>query len=89
MTFDQEDLYPTVSEKAAALGFSLIQNHPFLDGNKRTAHATMETFLVLNGYEIIATVDDQEKIILDVAAGKIPREDFTSWLREHVVPFRP
>ncbi|MCP9468975.1 MAG: type II toxin-antitoxin system death-on-curing family toxin [Nitrospira sp.] len=49
MTFDGAELYPTVVEKAASLGFSLIQNHPFVDGNKRTAHAAMETFLVLNG----------------------------------------
>lgn len=52
MTFGGAELYPTVVEKAASLGFSLIQNHPFVDGNKRTAHATLETFLVLNGYEI-------------------------------------
>ena len=49
MTFDGEDLYPTLIEKASALGFSIIQNHPFIDGNKRTAHAAMEIFLILNG----------------------------------------
>jgi death-on-curing protein len=46
MTFGGEDLYPSIVEKASALGFSLIQNHPFVDGNKRTGHAAMETFLV-------------------------------------------
>ena len=56
MTFDGEDLYRTLIEKASALGFSLIQNHPFVDGNKRTAHAAMETFLILNGSEISAEV---------------------------------
>jgi death-on-curing protein len=60
MVFADEDLYPTLPDKAAALGFSLIQNHPFLDGNKRTGHAAMETFLVLNGHEIQATVDEQQ-----------------------------
>lgn len=60
MTFGGAELYPTVVEKAVSLGFSLIQNHPFVDGNKRTAHAAMETFLVLNRYEIRATVDEQE-----------------------------
>jgi death-on-curing protein len=49
MTFGGEELYPTSIEKASALGFSLIKNHPFLDGNKRIGHAAMETFLVLNG----------------------------------------
>lgn len=48
-TFNKIDLYPTVIEKAAILGFSLIQNHPFLDGNKRLGHAAMEVFLLLNG----------------------------------------
>jgi death on curing protein len=84
MTFDGQDLYPTIVEKAAALGFSLIQNHPFVDGNKRTAHAAMETFLVLNGYQIEATIEKQEDMILKVAAGKSSREVFTEWLRQHL-----
>src|SRR6267142_168705 len=66
MTFGGDDLYPSIAEKAAALGHSLIQNHPFLDGNKRVGHAAMEVFLVLNGYEIRAPVDEQEQIILTV-----------------------
>jgi death on curing protein len=86
MTFDGQDLYPTLVEKAAALGFSLIQNHPFVDGNKRTAHAAMETFLVLNGHQIVATVEEQEDIILKVAAGKYRREVFTEWLCQHLQP---
>ncbi len=84
MTFGGQDLYPTIVEKAAALGFSLIQNHPFVDGNKRTAHAAMETFLVLNGNQIEATVEEQEDMILKVAAGKSSREVFTEWLRQHL-----
>lgn len=84
MTFDGQDLYPTLVEKAAALGFSLIKNHPFVDGNKRTAHAAMETFLVLNGYQIVATIEEQEDIILKVAAGKSSREVFTEWLHQHL-----
>ena len=85
-TFGGEDLYPTITEKASALGFSLIQNHPFVDGNKRIGHAAMETFLVINGHEIDASVDDQEQIILLVASGKMKREEFTTWLQNHVVP---
>jgi death-on-curing protein len=50
-TFGGEDLHSTLEDKAAALGFSLAQNHPFVDGNKRVAHAAMETFLMLNGAE--------------------------------------
>ena len=85
MTFGGEDLYPTIFEKAAALGFSLIKNHPFVDGNKRIGHAAMEVFLVLNGFEIEASVDEQENIILQVASGKLERKEFTDWLRTHVI----
>lgn len=85
MTFGGEELYTTLVEKTAALGFSLIKNHPFVDGNKRTGHAAMETFLVLNGYEIDAAVDEQEKVILQVASGELGREEFTDWLRNHVL----
>jgi death on curing protein len=85
MTFNSEELYPTIVEKASALGFSLIQNHPFIDGNKRAGHAAMETFLLLNGYEISANVDEQTEIVLGVASGKINRDTFTEWLRNHIV----
>jgi len=85
LTFDQADLYPNVVAKAAALCFSLIMNHPFVDGNKRVGHAAMETFLIFNGYQIQADVDQQERIILDLAAGKTHRDEFTSWLNDHVV----
>lgn len=84
MTFGGLDLYPTLIEKAAALGFSLIQNHPFLDGNKRTGHASMEIFLVLNGHQIKASVDEQVEIILQVASGAINRETFSEWLGSHI-----
>ncbi len=84
MTFDGGDLYPTISEKASALGFSLIQNHPFVDGNKRTGHAAAEIFLVMNGYQINAHVDEQENVILLVVAGEIGRASFSDWLRNHI-----
>jgi death-on-curing protein len=84
MTFDGKELYPTIIDKAAILGFSLIKNHPFLDGNKRIGHAVMEIFMVLNGFEIEAQMDEQEKIILQLAAGDVERETFTEWLSAHV-----
>jgi len=87
MTFNGEELYRTIVEKASALGFSLIQNHPFIDGNKRTGHAAVEIFLMLNGFEISASVDEQVEIILGVASGKISREVFTNWLQTHIVEF--
>jgi death-on-curing protein len=85
MTFGGEDLYPTVLEKAGALAYSLCLNHPFVDGNKRVAHAAMEIFLVLNGFEINATVDEQEKLSLDLAGGKVKREELIAWLQKKVV----
>jgi death-on-curing protein len=85
-TFGGSDLYPTEIEKAAALGFSIVLGHPFLDGNKRTGHAAMETCLVLNGYELRASVDEQERVMLDLAAGHLTREEFTAWVRDHVSP---
>jgi death-on-curing protein len=63
----------------------LVVNHPFSDGNKRVGHAAAETFLVLNGYELDATVDDGEEVILGVAAGDVSRETLTEWIRAHRV----
>jgi death on curing protein len=85
MTFDGEDLYPSLADKAAALAFSLINNHPFVDGNKRIGHAAMEVFLVLNGHELNASVDEQESIILQVASGVFDREAFTRWVQGAMV----
>jgi len=83
MTFGGEDLYPSLLEKAAALGFSIIMNHPFVDGNKRTGHAATETFLVLNGLEINASVDEQERMVMAIASSKQEREVFVEWLQQN------
>jgi death-on-curing protein len=84
-SFGGEDLYADLASKAAALGHSLIQNHPFVDGNKRIGHGAMEVFLLLNGHEIDASVDDQEKIIIEVASGKVSRVEFSEWISKHMV----
>ncbi len=85
MSYADQELYPTLREKVAALGFSLINNHPFVDGNKRIGHAALEVTLLMNGYEIQADVDSQEAVILAMAASKINRQDFLEWLQDHVV----
>ena len=85
-SFGSTDLYPDLPTKATALAFSLINNHPFIDGNKRIGHAALETFLVLNGYELDATVDAGEEIILAVAAGRAGREKLLAWVQAHVRP---
>lgn len=85
-TIDGKDLYATVAEKVGAHGYGLIQNHPFVDGNKRVGHAAMEVSLVLNGYELAAAIDDAERLILGVAAGAVPRAELVAWLEAHQVP---
>ncbi len=84
MTFGGEDLYPTVEAKGSALCFSLVMNHPFVDGNKRVGHAAMETFLVLNGYELDADVEDGETVMLELASGFLTREEVADWVKTHV-----
>ena len=76
------EAYPSLVEKAAALCFSLSGNHPFVDGNKRVAHAAMEVFLLLNGWELIATVDEQEALMLQLASGEVRRDELLAWLQE-------
>lgn len=85
-SFGGHDLHPTLIEKAGALGFALAQGHPFVDGNKRVAHAAMATFLLLNGAEIGATVDEQERLMLALASGRLSRSALVDWLRQHVTP---
>lgn len=82
---DGQYFYPTVTEKAAALCFSLIQNHPFVDGNKRVGHAAMEVFLDRNGYAIDVAVDIQEQIILGVASGDVSCDQLVRWLEKYAL----
>jgi death-on-curing protein len=86
MSFGGEELYPELATKAAAFCFSLVLNHPFVDGNKRIGHAAMEVFLRLNGYEIDAHVDEQEHVMLRLADGKFGRDDLVDWVRRHIKP---
>lgn len=85
-SFGGGELYGSLPAKAAALGHALIANHPFIDGNKRIGHAAMELLLVLNGFEIAASVDEQERVILDVAGGRLDRPGLTAWLEVQARP---
>ncbi len=91
MTAFGKAAYPTLPTKAAALMFSLINNHPFADGNKRIAHAACETFLVFNGFTLNADVDEQERMVLALASGTFSRQELVRWIRAHVIrlPFAP
>lgn len=82
-TYGGEELYPTTVEKAARLGFSLIANHAFLDGNKRIGILVMLTFLQVNGVSLDIDNDDVARIGLAVAAGEMSYEHLLAWLRAH------
>ena len=84
LTFGDTDLYPDLVTKATALCFSLVMNHPFVDGNKRIGHAAMETMFMLNGFEIVADTNEQEPLMLDLAAGLVTREELVIWLGNHI-----
>jgi len=88
-SFGGQDLYPDLATKAAALCFSLVLNHPFVDGNKRVGHAAMEVFLLLNGHELRATVDEQEQLMLRLAAGQLKRDALAEWVKQHIAQVKP
>jgi len=69
---------------AAAYGFGIAQNHPFIDGNKRTALASVIVFLGLNGLRLDAPGDETTAVVLSLAAGEITEDVFASWIAEHV-----
>ena len=83
-SFGGVDLHASLTDKAAALCFSLVNNHAFIDGNKRIGHAATETFLILNGSEIDAPVDEQERLMLALASGGLTREQLAAWLVAHL-----
>jgi death-on-curing protein len=77
---------PDVFELAAAYAVGLAKNHPFIDGNKRTAYVAMELFLWLNGLELLATDADCVITMLGVAASQISEAELTDWLRQQTEP---
>jgi len=82
-TFGGEDLYPDLFAKAAALMHSLVNNHPFIDGNKRTAYMAGTRFLFVNGYSVRATPRTVIKFLLDVEAKRLSLDDIAGWLKNH------
>lgn len=85
-TFDGEELYPNLFQKAAALMFSIVQNHPFVDGNKRTGITAAGIFLRVNGYKLIAENKVLELFTLNVAQGKMDVASIASWLEANSLP---
>lgn len=82
-TFGGEDLYPTIFEKAAALGESLIVNHPFIDGNKRTGMLCMTALLMVNNYTFIASSHDFYNFVINISTGSISFEEIVKWLKNN------
>jgi len=74
---------PDLADLAAALAHGLARNHPFVDGNKRTAHVSYRTFLALNGTELDATDEEKYLTMIALAEGKLSERDFAAWLRVH------
>jgi death-on-curing protein len=79
-TFDGQPLFPAIQQKAARLGFGIVANHPFLDGNKRTGAHSMLVMLALNGIEPKYTQQELWEIILKVADGKADYDDLLKWV---------
>ena len=75
-----------IARLAAALAHGIARNHPFVDGNKRTSLVAARTFLILNGYELIAPPQDKYLTFLSLAEGSLTEEELTVWLREHIGP---
>ena len=82
-TFDGVELYPSKEEKAAKLGYSLISNHAFVDGNKRIGVYVMLSFLELNGIHIEAADEDVVSLGLGVADGSMEQKDILDWIHKH------
>lgn len=82
-SFDDEDLYPDFFTKAAALMESVINNHPFVDGNKRTGIAATALFLNANGYRLQVSNTELEKFTLEVAQAQHTIEDIAAWLQTY------
>lgn len=84
-TFDGRDLYPDIWHKASALMESLISNHPFIDGNKRTSIASTVLFIRRNGVHLKFTQQEIEIFTLDMALKKMSLKDATGWLQQHAL----
>lgn len=85
-SFGGYDVYPTIYQKAARLGFGLAQNHAFIDGNKRIAAQSVLVFLALNGIEIDCTEFELFSVFLSLASSEITFEDLTDWIIRHCNP---
>ncbi|MEO1069264.1 MAG: type II toxin-antitoxin system death-on-curing family toxin [Cyanobacteria bacterium J06638_6] len=85
-TFGGELLHPALAEQAAAYLYHLSRNHPFIDGNKRTAFAVMDAFIEANGYSLSLTDDEAYNLVMQVAQGQLEKESLAQRLRDAMQP---
>ena len=83
MTFSGKEVHKTVFDKAAAYGFHVCSNHPFIDGNKRASLVLMDVFLQKNGWEIQASEEETYSMMMSLASGKLSKARLSIWLKEH------
>lgn len=84
-TYDGEELYPTLLDKASRLCFGLVKNHPFVDGNKRIRTHAMLVFLAINGIDLEYSDIELIELILSVASGTQSDSDILRWLQQHII----
>lgn len=84
-TFDGQELFPSIAEKAATLTHALVKGHPFVDGNKRTAMTAAAVVLVLNGYRLLATQEDFEETAVAVAIDRLDVQALAEWFRKNMI----
>ncbi|QMS89990.1 type II toxin-antitoxin system death-on-curing family toxin [Nostoc edaphicum CCNP1411] len=83
-TFGGELLHPTIHEQAAAYLYHLAMNHPFIDGNKRTAFAVMDTFITLNGYSLNLSQEQAYNLVIRVVQKEISKEELSAFMELHL-----
>lgn len=84
-SFGDTELYPSLLEKAARLGYGLIKNHPFVDGNKRIGTHAMLVFLSINNAELSYSDDELIRLILGIASGEYDDKHLLNWLQQHLI----
>lgn len=83
MTFGKKYVHKSIFDKAAAYGFHVCKNHPFIDGNKRVAFVLMDIFMQKNGWEIVSSEEEAYETMTNLASGKLTKPQLSNWLKEH------
>lgn len=87
-SFGGRNLYPDLFSKVAALGHSIVSNHPFVDGNKRVGFEAMRLTLRLNGYDVHVSLEAKYDFVMDITKGKLSEQAIADWLKQHSDPYR-